>query len=157
MKRILFSAITLFFFTGCVTGPGNNSTSLPTSRTFHAGFDRVWGILVSEISTFAVIKTSDKSSGLIVTEPLKVGEGLMSEMVLKEYAYRPSNILGKWDAGRAVISLYAIPKGSSTTVGIKARFRGFEDNVTHSWMEWPSKGVLENVLLDRIANHIKKQ
>jgi hypothetical protein len=28
-----------------------------------------------------------------------MGAGLMSEMVLKEYAHRPTNILGTWDAG----------------------------------------------------------
>jgi hypothetical protein len=75
-------------------------------------------------------------------------------MVLKEYAHRPPNILGGWDAGRAVLSIFANSKGSSTTVRITARFAGFENNVTHSWMEWPTRGVLENVLLDRIATDI---
>jgi hypothetical protein len=48
----------------------------------------------------------------------------------------------------------ATSKGSSTTVRITARFTGFESNVTHSWMEWPTRGVLENFLLDRIANDL---
>ena len=26
--------------------------------------------------------------------------------------------------------------------------------ITHSWMEWPTKGVLESFLLDRIANDL---
>ena len=150
MKKILLSAVTLFLFTGCVTVPQGGYTSLPTSRTFHAGFDRVWGVLVSEISSFAVIKTS----GLITTGPLNVGTGLMSEMVLKEYAHRPPNILGTWDAGRALLSFFANSQGSSTMVRITAHFSGFENNVTHSWMEWPTKGVLENVLLDRIAKDL---
>ena len=144
----------LFLFAKCVTVPEGGHTSLPTSRTFHAGFDRVWGVLVSEISSFAVIETIDKRSGLITTGPLKVGAGLMSEMVLKEYAYRPANVLGTWDAGRAVLSILAKSQGSSTTMRITAHFTGFENNVTHSWIEWPTKGVLENVLLDRIAKDI---
>jgi hypothetical protein len=155
MKKILFSAVMLFLFTGCVTVREGGNTALPTSRTFHAGFERVWGVLVSEISSFAVIKTIDKPNGLITTEPLKVGAGLMSEIVLKEYAHRPSNILGTWDAGRAVLSFFANSQGSSTTVRITAHFTGFENNVTHSWMEWPTKGVLENVLLDRIAKDLE--
>jgi hypothetical protein len=155
MKKILFSAITLFLFTGCVTVSERGYTSLPTSRTFHAGFDRVWAVLVSEISAFAVIKTIDKTNGLITTGPLKVGSGLMSEIVLKEYAHRPPNILGTWDAGRAVLSIFAKSLGSSTTVRITAHFTGFENNVTHSWMVWPTKGVLENVLLDRIAKDLE--
>jgi hypothetical protein len=134
---------------------GGGYTSLPTSRTFHAGFDRVWGVLVSEISAFAVIKTIDKTSGLITTEALNVGTGLMSEIVLKEYAYRPPNILGTWDAGRAFLSFFANSQGSSTTVRITAHFAGFEANVIHSWIEWPTKGALENVLLDRIAKDIR--
>jgi hypothetical protein len=144
----------LFLFAGCVTVPEGGHTSLPTSRTFRADFDRVWDVLVSEISSFAVIETINKPSGLITTGPLKVGAGLMSEMVLKEYAHRPTNILGTWDEGRVVLSILAKSQGSSTTVQITAHFTGFENNITHSWIEWPTKGVLENVLLDRIAKDI---
>jgi hypothetical protein len=155
MKKILLSAVMLFFYTGCVTVPESGYTSLPTSRTFHAGFERVWGVLVSDISAFAVIKTIDKTSGSITTEPLNVGRGLMSEIVLKKYAHRPPNILGTWDAGRALLSIFAYSHGSSTTVRITAHFTGFEANVTHSWMEWPTRGVLENMLLDLFAKDIR--
>jgi hypothetical protein len=154
MKKIFFSAVMLFLFTSCVTVRERGDTSLPTWRRFHARFDRVWGVLVSEISSFAVIKTIDKTNGLITTEPLKMGSGLMSEILLKLYAHRPSNILGTWDDARTVLSFLATSKGSSTTVRITARFTGFEGNVTHSWMEWPTRGVLENFLLDRIANDL---
>ena len=157
MKNPLFSAVVLFRFVGCVTGPEAGQTSLPTSRTFHAGFDRVWGALVSEISTIAEIKTTDKTNGSLTTGPIRVGTGLMSEIILKEYAHRPRNILGTWDAGRGVLSVSANSRGSSTTVRITAHFEGFENNVTHSWMEWPTKGVLENVLFDRIAKDIGVQ
>lgn len=153
MKIILVSATTLFFFTGCVLVPKGGNKSLPTSRTFHADFDRVWSVLVSEISTYAAIKTIDKASGMITTESY-VGTGLMSEMVLKVYAHRPPNILGRWDAGRVLLSFFANSQGSSTTVRITAHFAGFETNAIHSWMEWPSRGVLENFLLDRIAQDL---
>ncbi len=155
MRNIISCAAMLFLFTGCVTGPEGGHTSLSTWRTFHAGFDRVWSVLVSEISSFAVIKTIDRTNGLITAEPLKVGAGLMSEMVLKKYAHRPTNFLGTWDAGRAVLSFFANSQGSSTTVRITAHFAGFETNVIHSWMEWPTKGVLENELLDRIAKDLQ--
>lgn len=154
MKKILFSAVVLFLFAACATAPKSGYTSLPTSRRFHAEFERVWRVLVSEISSFAEINTIDKTNGLITTGPLKVGTGLMSEIVLKEYAHRPRNILGTWDRGRAVLSISAKAQGSFTTVRITAHFTGFENYVTHSWMEWPTKGVLENVLLDRIAKDL---
>jgi hypothetical protein len=155
MKRTLFPAVMLFLLTSCVTVRERDDTSLRTWRTFHAGFDRMWGVLVSEISSFAVIKTIDKTNGLITTEPLRLGSGLMSEILLKLYAHRPSNVVGTWDDARAVLSFSATSKGSSTTVRITARFTGFESNVTHSWIEWPTKGVLENFLLDRIANYLE--
>ena len=60
----------LFLFTACVTVRERGDTSLPTWRTFHARFDRVWGVLVSEISSFAVIKTIDKTNG-VTPEKLK--------------------------------------------------------------------------------------
>jgi hypothetical protein len=62
--------------------------------------------------------------------------------------------LGTWDDGRAVLSFLVTAKRSSTTVRITARFTGFESSVTHSWMEWPTRGVLENFLLDQIANDL---
>jgi hypothetical protein len=130
MKHPLFSAVVLFLFAGCVTVPEGGHTSLPRSRTFHADFDRVWGVLVLEISSFAVIETIDKTSGLITTGPLKVGAGLMSEMVLKEYAHRPTNVLGTRDAGR----------GSSHSVDPYQIARLFHDGA--------------DVLLDRIAKDI---
>ena len=154
MKKIFFPAVMLFLFTSCVTVRERGDTSLATWRTFHRRFDRVWGVLVSEISSFAVIKTIDKTNGLITTEPLKMGSGLMSEILLKLYAHRPSKFLGTWDDGRTVLSFLATSKGAWTTVRITARFTGFENNLTHSWMEWPTRGVLENFLLDRIANDL---
>ena len=110
MKKIFFPAVILFVFTSCVTVRERGDTSLPTWRTFHAKFDRVWGALVSEISSFAVIKTIDKTNGLITTEPLKMGSGLMSEILLKLYAHRPSKFLGTWDDGRTVLSFLATSK-----------------------------------------------
>jgi hypothetical protein len=154
MKKVFFPAVMLLLFTGCVTVRERGDTSLPAWRTFHARFDKVWGVLVSEISSFAVIETVDKTNGLITTGPLKMSSGLMSEILLKLYAHRPSNILGTWDDARGVLSFLVTAKGSSTTVHITARFTGFENNVTHSWMEWPTRGVLENFLLDRIANDL---
>jgi hypothetical protein len=154
MRNILSCALMLFLFTGCVTVRERGDTSLPTWRTFHARFDRVWGVLVSEISSFAVIETIEKTNGLITTGPLKMSSGLMSEILLKLYAHRPSNFLGTWDDGRAVLSFLVTAKRSSTTVRITARFTGFESSVTHSWMEWPTRGVLENFLLDQIANDL---
>ena len=146
MKKIFFPVM-LFLFTSCVTVRERGDTSLPTWRTFHARFDRVWDVLVSEISSFAVIKTIDKTNGLITTEPLKMGSGLMSEILLKLYAHRPSKFLGTWDDGRTVLSFLATSKGSWTTVRITARFTGFENNITHSWMDGPrgaSKNLSEN-------------
>jgi hypothetical protein len=154
MRNTISCAAMLFLFTGCVIGPEGGHTSLSTSRTFHASFDRVWSVLVSEISTFAVIKKIDRTNGLITTEPVKMGSGLMSEILLKLYAHRPSKFLGTWDDGRTALSFLATSKGSWTTVRITARFTGFEGNITHSWIEWPTKGVLENFLLDQIANDL---
>jgi hypothetical protein len=93
MKKIFFPAVMLFLLTNCVTVRERGDTSLPTWRTFHARFDRVWGVLVSEISPFAVIKTIDKANGLITTEPLKMGSGRpvaleLSLSLLQQLAHR---------------------------------------------------------------------
>jgi hypothetical protein len=155
MKTLFCFTMMLLLLAGCTTVPENSS--LPTSRRFHAKIDRVWTALVSEISAFAVIEQIDKSTATIVTGPLRTGSGLMSEVLLKEYAHRPSNIVGTWDSGRVVLSILARSEGSSTVVRITARFTGYENNVIHAWVNWPTKGVLENFLFDKIAKDLEAQ
>ena len=87
-------------------------------------------------------------------EPLNVGVGTMPVIALEKYAYQPTNFLGTWGAGRALLSIFVSFQGETTTVRITAHFAGFENNVSNSWIEWPTRGVMENLLLDRIAKDI---
>ena len=104
------------------------------------------------MSAKGTIKNIDKASGLITTEPFQVGSGLgITLNALQQYAYQPPNVLGTWGAGRGELSVLVTRAGEGTKVRVTARFSGFENNVSQAWMEWPSKGILENQLLDEIG------
>jgi hypothetical protein len=144
----------LLLLTSCVTVPEGGYVSQPTSRTFNASFDKTWGAIVSELSSVGPVKVIDKASGLLSLEPVSISSSGFAQLGLEKYAYAPPNLLGTWSLGRALISVYAASAGKGTMVRVTAKFAGFEDNVTHEWMEWPTKGVLENTILDRIANDL---
>jgi hypothetical protein len=74
----------------------------------------------------------------------------------RERKEAPPNLVGTWNGGRAPISVYAAAVGKGTMVRVTAKFAGFEDNVSHEWMEWPTKGVLENEILNRIETDLGK-
>lgn len=140
--------------TSCVTVPEGGYTALPNNRNFHASYDRVWGAVVSLLSEKASIKNIDKASGLITTEEFSIGSGIFSEIELKKVAHPPPSLLATYSAARASVSVFVTRHGESTNVHVTARFAGFENNLSHSWLEWPTNGVLENRILDQIGERI---
>ncbi len=149
--KSVITAVFAALLTSCATVPEAGYTTLPNSRDFNASYDRVWGAVVSLVSERSGVKNIDKASGLITTEPFAIGSGFLAQNALQQYAYQPPNLLGTWGAGRGELSILVMRKGEKTSVRVTGRFEGFENNVSHSWMAWPTKGVLENAILKRLG------
>lgn len=145
--------VCILLMNGCVTTQPVYTSPLDTSRTFNSSYDKVWGVLVSELSASYPIQTIDKSSGLIATQMVSMGSGFAGWNMLKQYAYEPKALLATW-AGGARCRLNFFVQGiddQSTTVRVTGHFEGFEDNVSKSWHVWQSRGVLESSLLDKVS------
>jgi hypothetical protein len=150
-SRVVTTVVIMVTFCSCVTAPKEGYTALPNTREFDAGYDRVWGAVVSIMSEKGAIKNVDKASGLITTEPFSIGSGFLTQNALQQYAYQPPNLLGTWGAAQGSLNVLVSRKGDKTVVRATARFAGFENNVSHAWMQWPTKGVLENQFLKDVA------
>jgi hypothetical protein len=154
MKTNLILAAIAVCLTSCVSVPEGGYQSLPSNRDYHASFDRVWGAVVSIASEKGSIKNIDKASGLLTTEPFAVGGGFTTEIALKKYASQPASFLATWSEGQGSLTFFVSRHGDVTNVRITGRFAGFENNVTHSWHAWPTKGILENSVLDQISQMV---
>jgi hypothetical protein len=156
MRAPLFALSITLLLTGCATAPKGPATPLPTSRTFSAPFDKVWGAVVAEVSADCPVQSVEKSSGLITTQMMSFGGGFGGWQTLQRYAYEPRAFLATWTGGaRGNLTFYvSSPDATKTTIRVTARFEGFEDNVSKSWHPWQSNGVLENQYLDKISRAI---
>jgi hypothetical protein len=154
LKAKIVIATIAVCLTGCATAPPGGYTALPNNRDYRASFDRVWGAIVSLASEKGGVKNIDKASGLLTTEEFNVGSGILTPNSLKQFAYEPPSFLGTWSEGRGSVTFFVTRHGELTNVRVTGRFAGFENNATHSWMEWPTKGTLENSILDRIGQMV---
>lgn len=137
--------------TSCATVPQGGYTALSNDRDYHAGFDRVWAAVVSLAAEKGGVKNIDKASGLLTTEEFTIGSGILTPNAMKPFAYEPPSFLGTWSEGRGAVTFLVTRRGALTNVRVTARFAGFENNATHSWMAWPTKGTLESSILDQIG------
>jgi hypothetical protein len=141
---------------GCVTETHLPAAAEQTSRTYNTSFDKVWGVIVGNISVDCPIQNIDKASGLLVTQPMSLATGIMSGTELQKVAWEPPGAFSTWDGARCVLTFFVTsPDATNTTVRITARFAGFENNVTGSWHDWPSKGVLEDQYLNKISSSLE--
>lgn len=155
MRLASFLAFALLLsVTACTTVPQGGYSSAPTDRTYNAGYDRVWGVLVGGLSAKYTIKNIDKASGLITLEPVTLGSGILTPSQLRPYAYEPANLLGTWSDSRAIVSFYVSKQGKGTNVRVTAQISAFENNVTHTWQPWVSKGVIEQTFLNSTSEHL---
>jgi hypothetical protein len=153
--RTIIAAAVAICLTSCVTGiPEGGYRALPNNRDFNSSYDRVWGVIVAEVSEWSTIRNIDKASGLLTTEEFSIGSTGFTDIDLKNYAYQPPNLLGTWEGTRARLTFLVTPKGDRTNVRVTARFFGFDSVASKSWMEWPTKGVFENEMLDKIGRAV---
>lgn len=142
MKKLLSTICAVALLVACATTAKNPVPE--TTQTFQQPFDRVWSAVVSELSGDWPLQVIEKGSGVLESQMVGVSR-------IEEYGIKPSLFLPIWSQGRGRISVFVKQSESTTTVRIKGHFEGFESNVTQAWYVWPSTGVLEKELLDKIA------
>jgi hypothetical protein len=144
MKIILIVAI--FILVGCATPSG--VIQLQTTRTFTQPYDRVWGAVVASVSGNYPLQVIEKASGILETQ-------MVTLPTLAEYANEPSVFLSCWGSSRGRLAFYVQSVDqTNTTVRVTGHFEGFEYNTTKTWYVWPSRGVLENNILNAVATNL---
>jgi len=159
-KKLILPAITLlliFLQASCASTLRPTYTHpIETSRTFYSTYDKVWATVVSQVSASYPLQVVDKSSGTVSTQMLSLGTGFGGAMALQQYANEPKIPLATFLGGarsRISINVSRINK-HKILVRVAGYFEGLDTNVMRRWYVWPSKGILEEQLLQRIANSI---
>ena len=137
------------FISGCATPQVGQPE---VTKTIAQPFDRVWAGTVAAVSGDYPLQVIEKVSGVLETQMVGLGNAA------KDYAFPPSVFLGVWGETRGRLSLYLKSAGETNTiVRIKGHFEGFEFNVTHNWHVWPSKGVLEQTIMEKIESNARAE
>jgi hypothetical protein len=148
MKKLLLVLPMILLF-GCATP--QPPPPVP-EVTFEAPFDKVWAGVVREISDEYPLQVIEKQSGVLQSQMVNIGSGLMTETTLRRYGISPGVLLTTWSSARCSLSVFVKSVDEKhTSVRIRAHLEGFEDNVTKSWQAWPSRAVLEQQLLNKIS------
>jgi hypothetical protein len=136
---------------GCVGPAPDGYTALPDNQDFAAPHDRVWAAVLALASHNGPLQSAHNAQGEIVTQPFRLAHGDLAENVLQRYAYAPPTALATWSEARAVVTFDLTPHNGVTNVRVTAKISGFENNIARSWIDWPTRGTLEQLALTRIA------
>jgi hypothetical protein len=135
----------------CVGPAPDGYPALPDNRDFAAPYDRVWAAVFALASHNGPLQSAHKAQGEIVTQPFRLAQGDLTENVLRRYAYAPPTALATWSEARGVVTFDLTPHNEVTNVRVRAKISGFENNIAQSWIDWPTRGTLEQLALTRIA------
>jgi hypothetical protein len=147
--KLIISSVLLCLVAGCATP--QLAPVKETTQRFDQPFDKVWGSIVASVTSDYPIQVIEKQSGVLETQFVS----LPGNNPLKQYGVEPSIFLSIWYQNRARLSVYAKAQGeTNTTVRVAAHFEGFEGNMTKNWYVWPSNGVLEQQIIERISSNL---
>jgi len=105
----------------------------------------------------APIQVVEKESGLITTQFVQFGSGLLTDKQIDAIAYRPpgAGFLSIWNGGRYTLSVHVTRESDSTSVvKVTPHIEAFESNVTHSWHVCETNGNLERQLFAAISQKL---
>jgi len=143
MKKIFIYLFLPILLVGCITTPPPRP--ITNTEIFQSSFGKVWGATVAAFAEKTLpIESIDKESGLITTKMVRTRRGL-------EIAVIPAT----WALGntRFTLNLFAKPAGNqSTSIQINTHIEVNKSGLlgTDGWRVVPSKGVLEQEILDSI-------
>jgi hypothetical protein len=149
----LLVIISLIF--GCATIPHTPLQTRGTSAVMLAPKDKVWPLIVSEVSINYPIQAIEKESGLLTTQSIKILQGFQWTAAYERYVFLPERFFVRWDGLRMDMRIMVIEtEPGKTIVTIKARYEVFDRDLS-MWIEARSKGFVENQILNNIEVRLR--
>lgn len=165
MKAFVSFIIVAFVFTmGCASVPDVPREPQRTSAVIDAPKDKVWPLLVEEIGSKYPIQSTEKESGLITTQVVKMPVARGNTLSFKRYIFmphlypvlsRPSNYEGL-KMNMRITTTESEP--GKTMITINAYYEILENGkmVMSSYaMKADSNGSVENQILTNIEDKLK--
>lgn len=147
MKRF-WRHLSVIWLAGCASVPPRTYPA-PEPALISASFDRTWGAVIDHFAETAVpIRTIEKASGFIATEPLAVPEQLGRSIA--DCGVTFTGI--PWDVSRASYNVRVVGDSATSTVRVTAIF------VAETGSDGcNSRGVYERDLLRFIKERAEKR
>jgi len=156
---ISFIIVAFVFMMGCATAPITLEPQR-TSAVINASKDRVWPLLVEEVSSRYSIQAIEKESGLITTNVYNVPVFQGNTLSYRRYIFienpgaRFSYEKLRMNMNISVVEL----EPGKTTININAYYEVYVINQAGqgtTWLAFPSNGSVENEILTNIENKLK--
>lgn len=142
-----YGAVT-WLLTACASIPARTYPA-PEPVTVAASFDRTWSAVVDHFAEKSVpIKTIEKASGLIVTEPMVVSQGYGRTIADCGQAFEGV----PWDVSRASYNVRVVGDSAQTTIRVTAMFVPESEHATCN-----SRGVYERELMSFVKARAEKR
>lgn len=145
-----------FVLSGC-QGAAIEPPQIETSRVFNGSFDDTWSAIVQAFADRNYpIKTIEKDSGVIASEPLSIP---IAKKEFNKFGILPSKAYFYiWETARCNLTLYARALGNDqTSVRVNSTISAYESNMTKQWHTCYSTGMIEKIMLDKIADKLSIQ
>lgn len=139
-------AVTCLLFTACTMGTPPQTYPMPEPASAPTSVGRLWDTVVDFLTTSSTpIKTIDRASGVIVTEPMAINDAQG-----QKYADCGKGGLGtSWIANRVSYNVRALGDSSRSTLRLTASFRQVGPGA--GLFECTSKGVLESEIASALV------
>jgi hypothetical protein len=148
---ISFIIVVFVFMMGCATVPSPGQPQR-TSAVINAPMEKVWPLLVEEVSSKYPIQTINKESGLITTQIVKMPVVRRSYSSFNEYVFAGKSRYERLRMDMQVTAKESVP--GKVSIAIIARYEAYA-HVSYPWIPVLSNGSVENQILTNIEAKLK--
>jgi len=118
---------------------------------------QIWIASVQSVSKHVTIKSMDRETGLVVSDLTSI-PGDFNSKELNDYVVAPKGIAGflsTWNGLKVQMTANINEIDSAhSTIDLEARYIGYEDNMSHRWVDLRSNGNLERSIISEIRTKL---
>ena len=131
-----------------------SSTPIKNSELFNQSFDKVWGATIATLSEKGFpILTSDKSSGLLSTQPIALQGTFNVPGRIKRVAIFPYIVVPFNDA-RYSLNIVVLKQTDETTKIVVTPIIEGKNADKGSWVTFQSNGTIEDEIIKAIQDNL---
>ena len=154
MKKLFIVLFLIAFITGCVsTQIRETPQNYKKSIIIQSSKEKIWPIVVAEVTNNYPIQVIEKDSGLIQTQIITIDAGYNNRL-MNHWCYAPKGFLYTWNGLKSYLQINVNEiEPNKTQITINAHYEAFEDILLKQWLKCESNGFIENQILTNIERN----